>query len=116
MMKSLKLLLILSLMIGMSWTAQANKIKLHPRYGTVVVKVHHPKVIVHSGANFYYARGVWYKPYGRKYVVVKAPIGVRVKYIPRGYRIVRVNGKKYYTYNGIWYTKKRGYYTVVRVS
>ena len=116
MMKSLKILLVLAIMLGMSWTAEANKIKVYPRYGTVVVKVHHPKVFVHGGVNFYYAKGVWYKARGRKYIVSRAPIGVRVRYIPRGYRIVRVNGIKYYTYNGIWYTKKRGYYTVVRVS
>ena len=116
MMKSIKILLILALMVGIGWTAQANKVKIYPRYGTVIVKVHNPKVIIHGGVNFYYAKGVWYKPRGRKYVVCRAPIGVRVKYIPRGYNIVRVNGKKYYTFNGIWYTKKRGYYTVVKVS
>ena len=116
MMKSLKLLLIMTLLLGACWNIQASKINLVPKRGTVVVKIHHPKVVVHRGVNFYYARGVWYKPYGRRYVVCRAPIGVRVRYIPRGYQVVRVNGTKYYTYNGIWYTKKRGYYTVVRVS
>ncbi len=95
---------------------QAHHIKVHHKRGTVVAKVHHPKVVVHKGNNFYYAKGIWYRPYGRKYVVCRAPIGIRVNYIPRGYRKVRINGVKYYTYNGVWYTKKRGYYTVVRVS
>ncbi len=104
-----------ALMISSS-SLEAQTVKVYPRYGTVVTKVYQPRVVVHSGVNFYYAEGVWYKPYGRRYVVCKAPLGIRLKYIPRGHRIVRVDGKKYYHYNGIWYTKKRGYYTVVRVS
>ena len=116
MMKSLKILVITALVLGSLTSLQAKETKIHPRYGVVVTKVHHPRVVVHKGVNFYYAKGVWYKPYGRSYVVCRAPIGIRVNYIPRAYKVVRINGKKYYTYNGIWYTKKRGYYTVVRVS
>ncbi len=116
MMKSLKILLILALLIGSFNTLEAHKIKVYHRHGTVVAKVHHPRVIVHGGVNYYYAKGIWYKPRGRKFVVVRAPIGIRVKFIPNGYRIVRINGIKYYRYNGIYYVKKRGYYTVVRVS
>lgn len=115
-MKNVKLLLIIAAIFGASLNVQAHKIKVYPRHGTVVTKVYNPKIVVHKGMNFYYAKGVWYKPYGRKYVVTRAPIGVRVRYIPRGYKIVRVNGIKYYTYHGIWYTKKRGFYTVVRVG
>lgn len=103
-------------LFGATISAEAHKIRVHHKHGTVVNKVHHPKLVVHKGANFYYANGIWYKAYGRKYVVCRAPIGVRIKYIPRGYKVVRVNGIRYYTYNGIWYTKKRGFYTVVRVS
>ena len=109
-------MLIIATLFGASLSLQAHKIKVHPRHGTIVAKVYHPKIVVHKGVNFYYAKGVWYKPYGRKYVVCKAPIGVRVRSIPRGYKIVWVNGRKYYTYHGIWYAKKRGFYTVVRVS
>ena len=99
-----------------SSSLEAQTVKVYPRYGTVVTKVYQPRLVIHGGVNFYYARGVWYKPYGRRYVVCKAPLGIRLKHIPRGHRIVRVDGKKYYHYNGIWYTKKRGYFTVVRVS
>lgn len=116
MMKSLKLLVIIALVLGSLSGLQARDIRVSPRYGVVVTKVHHPRVIVHKGVNFYYAKGVWYKTSGRRYVVCRAPIGIRVNYIPRGYKIVRIKGKKYYTYNGIWYTKKRGFYTVVRIS
>ena len=115
-MKKLKVLIIIAALFGATAGIQAHSIKVLHKRGTVITKVHHPKVVVHKGVNFYYANGIWYKPYGRKYVVCRAPIGIRVKYIPRGYQRVRINGVKYYTYNGVWYTKKRGYYTVVRVS
>ena len=116
MMKNLKILLIIAALIGGSFSMQALETKVHPRYGTVVTKVYKPHVVVHGGINFYYAKGVWYKPYGRSYVVCKAPIGIRVNSIPKGYKIIRVNGKKYYRYNGIWYKKSGRFYTVVRVS
>ncbi len=115
-MKKLKILFIVMVLFGATAGVQAHKIKVHHKHGTVVAKVHHPKVLVHKGVNYYYANGIWYRPYGRKYVVSRAPIGIRVKYLPRGFRKVRINGIKYYTYNGVWYTKNRGYFTVVRVS
>ena len=102
--------------LGASFTVEGQTVEIYPRYGTVVAKVHRPRVVVHNGANFYFANGVWYRPHGRKYIVCKAPIGLRVRYLPKGYRVVRINGKKYYRYNGIYYTKKRGYFTVIRVG
>lgn len=103
-------------LLGTSLTVQAHKVKVYPRHGTVVAKVYQPRIVVHKGINFYYAKGIWYKPYGRKYVVCRGPIGLRIKFVPKGYKIVRINGKKYYHHNGIYYAKKRGYYTVVRFS
>ncbi|MGI9547488.1 MAG: DUF6515 family protein [Flavobacteriaceae bacterium] len=116
MMKSIKILLIVVALIGTSLTMQAHEVKVYPRNGTIVAKVYKPRIVVHKGINFYYAKGIWYKPYGRKYVVCRAPIGLRIRFVPKGYKIVRVNGKKYYHSNGIYYVKKRGYYTVVRFS
>ncbi len=116
MMKNIQILLIMAALIGASFSMQASKIKVHPRHGTVVTKIYKPSVVVHNGSNIYYANGTWYKPYGRRYVVCRAPIGIRVKYLPKGYRVVRVNGKKYFRYNGIWYKKNGRFYTVYRVS
>lgn len=115
-MKSLKLLVIIASVLSSLTSLQARDIRVSPKYGVVVTKVHRPSVVVHKGVIFYYAKGVWYKPYGRRYMVCRAPIGIRINYIPKGYKIVRAKGKKYYACNGIWYTKKRGFYTVVRIS
>lgn len=102
--------------LGGSFMVQAHHIKLYPRYGTVVVKLHRPKIAVHAGIQYYHARGVWYRAHGKKFKVVKAPVGIRIKRLPRGYRTVWVQGRKYYNYNGIWYSRTKGYYTVIRLS
>ncbi|MFC0603371.1 DUF6515 family protein [Winogradskyella pulchriflava] len=49
-------------------------------------------------------------------VVVKQPASVTVvKKLPRHYKIVRVNGKRYYYFNRKHYRKTRNGYVVVRV-
>ncbi|MEO1030090.1 MAG: DUF6515 family protein [Bacteroidota bacterium] len=51
-----------------------------------------------------------------KRVVVTQPASVTVvKKLPRQYKIVRVNGKRYYFFNGRHYRKTRNGYVVVRV-
>ena len=42
--------------------------------GTVVVK--------HAGVNFYFHKGVWYKPKGGAYVVAMPAPGVKIKVLP----------------------------------
>ncbi|WP_411893920.1 DUF6515 family protein [Winogradskyella sp. A2] len=49
-------------------------------------------------------------------VVVKQPATVTVvKKLPRQYKIVLVNGKRYYFFNGRHHRKTRGGFVVVRV-
>jgi len=38
-----------------------------------------------------------------------------VKTLPKNYKVVRVNGKRYYFWNGTHYRKTRNGYVVVRV-
>lgn len=102
--------------LGGSMLVQAHHIKVTPRYGTVVVKLHRPKILIHSGINYYFTKGIWYKAHGKKFVVVKAPVGVRIKRLPRGYHTVWVRGRKYYKYNGTWYSKSKAYYSVVKIG
>ena len=115
-MKILKLVLIMAAFLGGSILVQAHHVKVKPRYGAVVVKLHRPKTVVHAGVNFYFAKGVWYKAHGKKFVVVKAPLGIRIKRLPRGYRSVWLQGRKYYRFNGFWYSKSKGYYTLVKIG
>lgn len=98
-----------------SANAQRKVVKIYPKHGTVVTKVNKPNIVVHSGVKFHFSKGVWYKPRGRKYVVCAAPMGITLKHLPRGYKVVRLNGRKMYKYKGIWYQKKGKGYIVVNV-
>lgn len=49
-------------------------------------------------------------------VVVRQPANVTVvKTLPRNYKVVRINGKRYYTWNGRRYRKTRTGYVVVSI-
>ena len=111
-MKNFKIIMIAMVLLGTLFSANAQRrvVKVYPKHGTVVTTVHKPKLIVHKGAKFHFAKGVWYKARGTKYVVCAAPIGITVRHLPRGYKVVRISGRKVYKYKGIWYKKKgRGY-------
>ena len=115
-MKSLKSLLIITALMGGFAIGQANT-KLTPqiKIGVVVSTVHNPKVYVHKGVRFHYSKGIWYRTSGRRYVVAAAPVGVVVRTLPRGRKVVRIKGRKYYRYNGVYYQKRSRGYIVVRI-
>ena len=49
-------------------------------------------------------------------VVVRQPNTVTVvKTPPRNYKVVRINGKRYYTWNGRYYRKTMNGYVVARI-
>ncbi len=116
-MKSLKMLVIVGMLFGgiISVTAQRKVVKIYPKHGVVVTKINKPKLIVHKGAKYHFAEGVWYRTRGRKYVVCAAPLGIAIRTLPRGNKVVKVNGRKLYKYKGIWYQKKGRGYIVVNV-
>lgn len=116
-MKNFKVLLIVMALFGamLSVNAQRTVIKVYPKHGTIVKTVHKPKVVVHKKNNFYFADGVWYKARGRKYIVCAAPVGIKVRNLPRGNKVVVVKGRKLYKYKGIWYKKSGRNYVVVNV-
>lgn len=116
-MKNLKLILLTVALMGglLTTNAQRTVVKAYPRHGTIITTVKKPRVVVHNKTNFYFADGIWYKARGRKYVVVGAPVGVKVRKLPRGNKVVVVNGRKLYKYKGIWYKKSGRNYVVVNV-
>jgi len=114
-MKNLKSMVIIVVLFGSFLTANAQRrtVKVYPRIGAVVTTVHQPKLVVHRGINFHVANGIWYRYRSGKYVVCAAPIGITVRKLPRGNQVVRVNGRKFFRYRGVWYKKQgRGYITV----
>lgn len=116
-MKNLKLIFLTMALIGGVFIAVAQRtvVRVYPKHGTIVTTVNKPKVFVHKRTNFYFADGVWYKARGRKYVVVGAPVGVKVRSLPIGNKVVVVNGRKLYTYKGVWYRKSGRKFIVVNV-
>lgn len=116
-MKNLKIVLVVMVFLGTLFPANAQRkvVKVYPKHGTVVSTIHKPNVVIHKGAKFHFSDGVWYKTRGGNFVVCAAPIGIRVRHLPRGYKVVRVNGRKLYKYKGIWYKKKGRGYLIVNV-
>jgi len=116
-MKNLKTVLFTILLLGamLASNAQRKVVRVYPKHGTVVTTVIKPRVVVHKKTNFYFADGVWYKTKGKRYVVVNAPVGVKVRRLPRARKVVIIKGRKFYKYRGIWYKKIAGGYTVVTV-
>ena len=116
-MKNLNRILLIVALVGGMLVSQAQRtvVRTYPKHGTVVTTLTQPKVFVHKRTNFYFADGVWYKARGRNYVVVGAPVGLKVRNLPRGNKVVVINGRKLYQYKGIWYKKSGRRYVVVNV-
>ncbi|MDC6352285.1 hypothetical protein PP178_12045 [Zeaxanthinibacter sp. PT1] len=112
-MKKLTLVWIISLFLVSIMSLQAQRVvKVYPKHGVVVTKIHKPKLVRHQGKAFHFSRGVWYAKHNRGFVVVAAPKGIRIKRLPRGYTKVVVNGHKFYRFNNVLYKRHRGYYIV----
>jgi hypothetical protein len=62
----------------------------------------HKKITV-GGFHYFYHHGVFYKKGPKDYVVVKAPVGARLKVLPAGYVTVHVGKVPYYRYYGTYY-------------
>ena len=117
-MKKLKIVLALFMIFGSLnfATAQRKVVKVYPKHGTIVTKVHKSKIIVHNRINFHFTDGVWHKPKGKKLVVCAAPAGVQVRHLPQGNKVVKLgNGIKVYKYKGVWFKKKGRAYVLVNV-
>ncbi len=116
-MKKVKILLLAATLLGALLTVEAQRtvVRVYPKHGTVVTTINRPKIIVHKRTNYYFADGVWYRARGRKYVVCAAPVGIKVRALPRGNKVVVVNGRKLYKHKGIWYKKSGRHFVVVTV-
>ncbi|WP_422348338.1 DUF6515 family protein [Flagellimonas sp.] len=115
-MKALKTILVAVALLGtMAVSAQRTVVRVYPKHGTVVTTIKKPRVVVHKKTNFYFADGVWYKARGKRYVVCAAPVGIKVKRLPRTRTVVVVNGRKLYKSRGVWYKKSGRHYVVVNV-
>jgi hypothetical protein len=70
--------------------------------------------IAHGGSHYFFDGGVWFRPYGGRYMVIAPPLGIVVPLLPPDYFTLDVNGMPYYYANGTYYaTQPGGGYSVV---
>ena len=60
-------------------------------------------VVRHRHYNYWYGGGVWYRPYGTRYVVVAPPLGVYIPVLPSFYSTLWFGGVPYYYANNAYY-------------
>jgi len=73
---------------------------------------HH--VVFHHGARYYFAGGVWYRPYGPRFIAVAPPIGVVVHVLPPVYTRVWIHSRPYYYANDVYYVPSPQGYVVTQ--
>ncbi|HET9861906.1 MAG TPA: DUF6515 family protein [Steroidobacteraceae bacterium] len=89
----------------------------YPVRGHVYHALPHRYVSIrYRGGPYYYGGGVWYRPYGPRYVVVAPPIGIGVGFLPPYYTTVWFGGVPYYYADDVYYVwrPQRREYVVTR--
>jgi hypothetical protein len=74
-----------------------------------------PYAFDRPGGRFFYSGGVWFAPYGPRFVVVGAPLGVFVPVLPPFYNTIWFGGVPYYYANDtyyVWSQPQNGYEVV----
>lgn len=88
--------------------------RVYPARGHVVRSLpRNHRVVVHSGARYYFSGGAWYRPYGPRFTIVAPPIGLFVSFLPPFYSTVWVSGRPYYYANEIYYANRGDGYVVI---
>jgi hypothetical protein len=86
----------------------------YPQIGYSVRALPSSRVAVtFRGAPFYFQAGVWYRPSGPGFVVVRPPIGIVVPVLPPSYTMVWVGTAPYYYANDVFYEQTSDGYSVV---
>jgi hypothetical protein len=62
-----------------------------------------PRVVVYGHDHYYFSGGVWYRPYGPRFIVVAPPIGVVIPFLPAYYDTRIIGGDTYYISDGTYY-------------
>ena len=71
------------------------------------------RAVAYGRSRYYFHGGVWYRPYGRGFVVDAPPFGLIVPFLPLYYTSLWIGGIPYYYANDTYYTQTAGGYVVV---
>jgi hypothetical protein len=70
--------------------------------------------VTFGSGNYFFHGGVWFRPYGGRYLVIAPPPGILVPVLPPAYVTPWIGGAPYYYANGVYYAAAPGQgYTVV---
>jgi uncharacterized protein DUF6515 len=90
-----------------------NHNRSYPAHGSYYNSLPHGYANIHyRGSPYYYGGGVWYRPYGPRYMVVTPPFGIGVGFLPPYYTTVWFGGSPYYYADNVyyqWYPQRREY-------
>src|SRR5438105_5197778 len=85
-------------------TGQDNFGQHYPARGYVAGSLPHGSLnIAYGGGHHFYHRGVWYRPWGSRFIVGFPPFGIVVPLLPAAYATVWIGGAPYYYANGVYY-------------
>src|SRR5512136_1565050 len=86
----------------------------YPARGHYVERLPHGyRTVVYGRSHYYFYGGVWYRPYGARFVIVAPPFGLVVPILPPYYTTIMLGGVPYYYANEVYYTQAAGGYMVV---
>ena len=71
------------------------------------------RAVFYGKSRYYFHEGIWYRPYGRRFVVIAPPFGLVVSFLPLYYTTIMIGGIPYYYANDVYYTQTAGGYIVV---
>lgn len=85
-----------------------------PQYGTIRNRVPTgAKQMNFRGETFHWHNGVYYHPNGKRFVVVRPPVGLRIGVLPIDCFMLTMGAVPYYYYYGTFYTTVNNEYEVV---
>ena len=81
----------------------------YPSRGFVYGTLPHGALSVgYGGGNYFFHGGVWFRPWGGRYVVVTPPVGIYLPVLPPDYATVWIGGAPYYYADGVYYAQAPG--------
>ena len=71
------------------------------------------RVVMYGNSRYYFFEGVWYRPEGRRFIIIAPPFGLVAPFLPPYYTTIWVGGVPYYYANEVYYTQGPNGYAVV---
>ncbi|MEN6621892.1 MAG: DUF6515 family protein [Smithella sp.] len=71
------------------------------------------RAFYHGHDRYYFHGGVWYRPYGSRFLIVAPPLGLFIPFLPPYYSTIWVSGVPYYYANDVYYVQSGNGYMVV---